>query len=146
MWSGLFYKFCRWNVLHAKKDCPSFQFLSSVSERDLSEWHPKSIVFLKNYRAKTRQNIIDQMKDNFRLILLELIKDNHLIYSADGSDEESLEEFERIACALTDFEAAGLIEIQSKMSEIVNGKERLIFIAVGQLTKARIEELESRIR
>lgn len=47
--------------------------------------------------------------------MLELIRNNHLIYSADGIDKESLEEFERVADALVDFEAAGLIEIQSRL-------------------------------
>lgn len=80
--------------------------------------------------------------DNFRLNLLELIKQDYLTYFAEGGDQESLQEFERVAAALADFETAGLIEIQSKISEVVSGQERVISVSVQRLTAAGKQKLE----
>ena len=85
------------------------------------------------------------MIDNFSLNLLERIKHGDLIYSAVGSNRESLQEFERLANALFDFEAAGLIEIQSKQSEVSRGEEFISFIAVSHLTAVGEQELAKEI-
>ena len=82
-------------------------------------------------------------QNNFRLNLLERIKNGDLIYPVPGSSRELLLEFERLANALFDFEAAELIEIQSLVSGIVNGQEYAILIAVNCLTATGRKELES---